>query len=71
MLDILPKRHYTLLVADIPYGFIILGYTFDDVPYKYPQIEKTVKDFASYPWHHYGVALYFTVYVRLYRSRLH
>ena len=35
MLDILPKRHYTLLVADIPYGFRISGSTFDDVPYKY------------------------------------
>ena len=47
MFDILPKRHYTLLVANIPYGFRISGSTFDDVPYKYPQIEKMVKDFAE------------------------
>ena len=25
MLSILPKRHYTLLIADIPYGFHITG----------------------------------------------
>ena len=47
MLDILPKRHYTLLIADIPYGFRITGSMFDDVPFKYPQIEKMVKDFAE------------------------
>ena len=47
MLDILPKWHYTLLVADIPYGFRVSGSTYDDVPYKYPQIEKLVKDFTK------------------------
>ena len=47
MLDILPKRHYTLVVADIPYGFRITSSTYDDVLYKYPQIEKMVKDFAE------------------------
>ena len=47
MLDILPKRHYTLLIADIPYGFRITGSMFDDVPFKYPQIEKMVKDFVE------------------------
>ena len=47
MLDILPKRHYIWHVADILYGFRILGSTFDNVPYKYPQIEKMVKDFAE------------------------
>ena len=47
MLDILPKRHYMLLVADIPYRFRITGFTYDDVLYKYPQIEKMVKDFAK------------------------
>ena len=47
MLDILPKRHYTLLVVDIPYGFRITGSMYDDVPFKYPQIEKMVKDFAE------------------------
>ena len=47
MLDILLKRHYTLLIANIPYGFQITGSMYDDVPYKYPQIEKMVKDFAK------------------------
>ena len=47
MLDLLPRRHYTLLIADIPYGFRIVGSTYDDVPFKYPQIEKMVKDFAE------------------------
>ena len=47
MLSILPKRHYTLLIVDIPYGFRITGFMYDDVPFKYPQIEKMVKDFAE------------------------
>ena len=38
---------YTLLVADITYGFRITGSTYDDMLYKYPQIEKMVKDFAK------------------------
>ena len=47
MLEILPKRHYRLLIVDIPYGFRIMGSTYDDMPYKYPQIEKMIKDFAK------------------------
>ena len=47
MLDILPKRHYTLLVTDKLYGFRITGSMYDDVPFKYPKIEKMVKDFAE------------------------
>ena len=35
MLSILPKRHYTLLIVDIPYGFRITGFMYDDVPFKY------------------------------------
>ena len=31
MLSILPKRHYTLLIVDIPYGFRIMGSMYDDV----------------------------------------
>ena len=34
MLSILPKRHYTLLIADIPYGFRITGSMYDDEPFK-------------------------------------
>ena len=33
--------------VDIPYGFRISGSTYDNVPYKYPQIEKMVKDFVE------------------------
>ena len=47
MLSILPKRHYTLLIADIPFVFWITGSMYDDMPYKYPQIEKMVKDFVE------------------------
>ena len=47
MLDPLPKRHYTLLIIDIPYGFWITGSMYDDLPYKYPQIEKMVKYFVE------------------------
>ena len=35
MLDILPERHYTLLVVDIPYKFRITKSMFNDVPFKY------------------------------------
>ena len=47
MLNILPKRHYTLLIANIPYGFRITRSMYDDFPYKYPKIEKMVKDFLE------------------------
>ena len=47
MLNILSRRHYTLLVVDVLYGFRISGSIYDDVPYKYPQIERMVKDFAE------------------------
>ena len=47
MLRILLKMHYTLLIADIPYEFRIMGSMYDDVPFKYPQIEKMVKDFVE------------------------
>ena len=46
MLTILPKRHHTLLITDILYGFRNTWSMYDDVPYKYPQIEKMV-DFAE------------------------
>ena len=38
LLNILPKGHYTLLITNDMY---------DDMSYKYPQIEKMVKDFAE------------------------
>ena len=47
MLDIFPERHYTLPVVDIPYEFRITKSMFDDVPFKYSQIENMVKDFAE------------------------
>ena len=47
MFGLLQKRQYTLIVANIPYEFQILGSTHDDVPLKYAQIEKMVKDFVE------------------------
>ena len=47
ILSILPKRHYTLLTANIPYGFRIMGSMYNDVPYKYPHVEKMVKAFVE------------------------
>ena len=46
-LTILPKRQYTLLIVDIPYGFRITGSMYDDEHFKYPQIEKMLKDVAE------------------------
>ena len=47
ILNILLKRHYILLIVDIPYGFRITRSIYDDKTFKYPQIEKMVKDFAE------------------------
>ena len=43
----LPKKEYTLLVADIPYGFRMAGSSYDDEPFRFKQLEKMVKDFAE------------------------
>ena len=45
ILEILLKRHYTLLIGDIPYGFRITGSMYDDFPFKYLQIESLLKTF--------------------------
>ena len=47
MLTTLPKRLYTLLISDIPYGFQITGSMYDDVSYKYPLIMKMVTNFTK------------------------
>ena len=47
ILTILPKGNYTLLIVGIPYGFRITESMYDDVPYKYSQIEKMAKDLAE------------------------
>jgi hypothetical protein len=46
MLKLLPRKHYTLLIADIPYGFQLAGSTNNEEPYKYAQLDKMVKDCA-------------------------
>jgi DNA modification methylase len=43
----LPKKEYSLLVADIPYGFRMAGSSYDDEPFRFKQLEKMVKDFAE------------------------
>ena len=47
MLQKLPKKEYTLLIADIPYGFRMAGSSYDDEPFRFKQLEKMVKDFAE------------------------
>ena len=47
MIQKLPKKEYTLIVADIPCGFRMAGSIFDDEPFRFKQLEKMVKDFAD------------------------
>jgi hypothetical protein len=47
MLKLLPRKDYTLLTANIPYGFRLTGSINDEEPYKYAQLDKMVKDFAK------------------------
>ena len=41
------KKEYTLLIADIPYGFRMVGSSYDDEPFRFKQLEKMVMDFAE------------------------
>ena len=43
----LPKKDYSLLIPDIPYGFQMAGSSYDDAPFRFKQLEKMVKDFAD------------------------
>ena len=47
MLRLLPRKEYSLLIADIPYGFRMAGSINDEEPFKYNQLEKMVKEFAQ------------------------
>ncbi len=47
MTKLLPKKDYTLMIADIPYGFRLAGSVNDEEPYKYNQLERMIKDFAN------------------------
>ena len=47
MLQVLPKKDYTLLIADIPYGFRMAGSSYDDTPFLFKQLNKIIKDFAQ------------------------
>ena len=46
MLEVLPKKDYTLVIADIPYGFRMAGSSYDETPFLYKQLDKMIKDFA-------------------------
>ena len=43
----LPKKDYSLLIADIPYGFRMAGSSYDNEPFQFKQLEKMVKDFTE------------------------
>ena len=43
----LPRKDYTLLIADIPYGFRMAGSSYDDEPFRFKQREKMVKYFPE------------------------
>ena len=47
MIEMLPRKEYTLLVANIPYGFPMAGLSYDEEPFRLKQLEKMVKDFAD------------------------
>ena len=46
MIQKLPKKEYTLLIADIPYDFCMARSSYDDEPFRFKQLKKMVKDFA-------------------------
>ena len=52
MIQMLPKE-YTLLIADIPYIFRIVGSSYNDEPFRFKQLEKMVEDFAKLTCHRY------------------
>ena len=43
----LPRKDYTLLIAEIPYGFRMSGSSYDDKPFRFKQLERMVKHFAE------------------------
>ena len=47
MSNILPKKDYSLMIADIPYGLRLAGSINDEEPFKYNQLERMIKDFAK------------------------
>ena len=47
MTRLLPRKEYSLMIADIPYGFRLAGSINDEEPFKYNQLEKMIKDFAK------------------------
>ena len=47
MITMVAKKEYTLLVADIPYGFRMAGSSYDEEPFRFKQLQKMVKDFAD------------------------
>ena len=47
MIQKVPKKESTLLIADIPYGFQMVGSSYDNEPFRFKQVEKMVMDFAE------------------------
>ena len=46
MMKLLPKE-YTLLIVDIPYGFCMVGSSYNDEQFRFKQLVKMVKDFVE------------------------
>ena len=47
MIQMVPKKEYTFLIADILYGFLMVGSSYDEESFRFKQLEKMVKDFAD------------------------
>ena len=47
IIQIVPKKEYTLMIGNIPYHFRMAGSSYDDEPFRFKQLEKMVKDFAE------------------------
>ena len=39
-------KEYILSIVDIPYGFCMVGSTYDDEPFMFKKLKRMVKDYA-------------------------
>ena len=40
IIQTVPKKDYTLLIVDIPYGFCMAGSSYDDEPFRFKQLQN-------------------------------
>ena len=62
---LLPKKDYSLLVADIPYGFRLAGSFNDEEPFKYIQLDKMINAFVQLTTAPHDALLYFIAEINL------